>query len=106
MKSKKLNKLWVGLLFGLFGELVGFIIVFFMYTVTRDAYSGSSFGYFWNVYFLGNPSSQSAVLSLAMVFNAFIFFYLLNLGHSRAAMGIIGLGLLIAPYICYLKFFA
>jgi hypothetical protein len=105
MKSKKLDKVWVGLLIGLLGETIGFIFVFFMYKVA-NIHLHYTFEHFWNTRFVGNPDAQSAVLSLAMVFNAFIFFYLLNLGHQKAAKGIISLGFLLAPYIVYLKFFS
>ena len=105
MKSRKLDKVWIGLLIGLFGEAIGFIFVYFMYRVYNN-HVHYSFEYFWNARFVGNPDSQSAILSLAMVFNAFIFFYLLNLNHVRAAKGVIALGFLLAPYIVYLKFYA
>lgn len=104
MKSKKWDRVYVGLLLACFGEVIGFVLVYFIYRMRYEHIS--SWEYFWNHIFLGLPDTQSAVLTLSMVFNAFIFFLLLNNGHQKAAKAIIGFGLLMAPYVVYLKFWA
>lgn len=101
--SRYIDTVWSGLAIALFGEIIGLIFIFFVYDNWQFAVSLNSF--IEDVFF-GGPDRQAALISLAMVFNLALFFYLLNKSYFKAAKGVIMFGLVLAPYIVYLKFFA
>lgn len=95
------NQRIIGLIVGLLGPTIGFwgVVLYF------DAVERIEFSRLWNL-FLHNPNKQSAIISLSLIFNLFLFYAFLRLNMNSTAMGVVLGTMLYIPVVLYLKFLA
>jgi hypothetical protein len=100
LKKEKWDKMLVGLLTGIIGAGIGFVI----YGIYYSFRYGISFNYFVNNVFLGNRSLIAPIISLSLLFNILPFYFYINRNFYRAGRGIILSFFVFALVIIYFRF--
>ena len=100
--TSKLDKMGVGVLIGLFGGLVGFVIYGVYYSITHNV----EFVDFVTRIFLKNKILRSPILSLSVLFNIIPFYFLLNRNYYKGARGVMAAIFIYAIAIVYYRFFS
>lgn len=93
----KLDKLWVGLLCGLIGPWLGMVIFYLI------LFNHKSF-YTFTRMMMNNTESQSALVSVSLVFNLVFFLLAMKYEWYKAGRGIIMSVFIYAPLVIYLKY--
>lgn len=91
----------IGILIGIIGPTIGFwgVVLYF------DAVEHIEFRRLWNL-FTNDHGKQSAIISLSLIFNLFLFYVFLRLNSNSIAMGVVMGTMLYIPVVLYLKFLA
>lgn len=100
MKSKRYNSVKFGLLIGLIGPVLGFVIygLYWSWSFHR------TFSYFVNDLFIGTPDFRSSIISLSLLMNLLPFFLFLRSDRYKSARGVL-LGVFIyVPFVVFFKF--
>lgn len=100
MKSKRYNTVKFGLLMGLIGPVIGFII----YGLYWSWNFQKTFAYFVNDLFIGTPDLRSSILSLSLLMNLVPFFVFLKTDRFKGARGVMLAVFLYVPFVLYFKF--
>ena len=93
------NKLYVGLVAGLVGPWIGFLI---FYAITAIAFDQSLAQFTDQVF--KNASSNSGTIAISCVFNLALFFLVLNRNYLKAAQGVILATFFYAALVVYFKY--
>lgn len=99
--AEKLNKFQTGLIFGLIGPVIGFLIYGFYYAVNFRV----SLSYFINYVFLGTKGYQSPIASLSLLFNLITFLLFLRFNLEEGARGILMGTAIYVPLVIFLFFY-
>lgn len=99
--KKKYDSLPLGLVLGLLGPLVGFVI----YGLLWSIYFGKPFDYFVNGIFLGVKDFQSSIVALSLLFNLVPFFIFIRSDRYLSARGVLMAIFIYVPVVLYLRFF-
>jgi hypothetical protein len=102
MMTKKWDKMWVGVLVGLAGGFVGFIIYGLYYSFSHHI----DIMDFVNRVFLGHKILRAPILSLSILFNIIPFYLFLNKKHYKGARGVMLSIFIYAIAIVYYRFFS
>lgn len=95
---KKADKLWIGLLAGLVGPLVGFLL---LYVIMFNHLSLETF----LLSFVSNGGVQAPVLSVSLIFNLLLFLGALKWDLLYAARGVLMATVIYAPVVVVVKYF-
>ncbi len=95
----KFNQIYVGIICGIIGPIIGFFIYYLMQFSDVKSFSG-----FFQM-FLTRTDLQSKILSLCLIFNLVLFFVFLKFDFRSAALGILYATFGYIPIVLYLKFF-
>lgn len=99
--AAKLNRFYSGLILGLIGPWIGFLIY--------GLYYGSKFrvslSYFIHAVFLGTRGYQSPIASLSLLFNLAIFLLFLRFNWDEGARGILMGTFIYVPVVVFLFFY-
>ena len=94
---KKINKTWIGIIFGIVGPFIGFSLYYFVhftnYTFER-----------YVITFLDKSDIQAPILAMSIIFNALLFFGSNKLKTLNLSRGILLGTILYVPIMIYLKF--
>ena len=93
----KLNRLWIGLIAGLIGPFIGYVL---FYCITSSHMTFDAF----NRFIIHNGSTHSGILSVSLIFNLSFFFAALHKDWYYTARGVIFATLLYAPLVVFLKY--
>lgn len=101
MNKTTWDKLPIGLVIGLIGPFIGFLLYGLYYMLSHDI----SFSYFVNAVFLGNRDAMSSIISLSLLFNILPFYFFINRNLYKSGRGILLSFFIYAIVIVYSKFF-
>jgi len=93
------NKLYVGLLAGLIGPWLGFLV---FYLITALAFDQSLAQFTDQVF--KNASSNSGTIAVSSIFNLGLFFLVLNRNYLKAAQGVILATFIYAAIVVFFKY--
>ncbi len=96
-KNLKYDSFWLGFLVGLLGPVIGFWLFYLI------RFSHRSPIYYWEM-FVKVKEYQSPILSLSIIFNAFLLWMFLNKHLYKAGRGIMAATFFYVPWILYLYF--
>lgn len=101
MKSKRFDKMAIGLVIGLILPVFGFIIygLYWSWKFFR------TFSYFVNDVFLGTPTFRSSIMALSLLINLIPFFIFLKTDRYQSARGIMAAVFVYVPFVVYFKFY-
>ena len=102
MIKKSWDKLSIGVLVGLIGGVIGFLIYGTYYSISHNV----EFTDFVNRVFLGNKILRAPILSLSILFNLIPFYLFLNKKYYKGARGIMLSIFIYAIVIVYYRFFS
>lgn len=97
--KNKFNEIYIGVILGIIGPVIGFWLFYFM----QFSFTKSPSGY-WEM-FLTTKEIQSKILSLSIIVNLAVFFILLKFDFRSAALGVLYATFAYVPVVLYLKFF-
>lgn len=97
--SSKFNRIYLGVIYGIAGPIIGFVIYYFMQFSYRKTFSG-----FVETFFSMNEI-QPKIISLCLIFNLAMFFIFLKFDFRSTALGILYATFAYIPVVLYLKFF-
>lgn len=83
--NNSLRETFLGILIGIIGNIVGFVIFGFGISITQDV----SFSYFFNNMFLNTDVFRSQVLTGALLVNVILFYIFMRRGNDGINRGII-----------------
>jgi hypothetical protein len=95
------DKLPIGLIIGLIGPSIGFLLYGLYYTLYNDI----SFAYFVSSVFLSNRDVTSSIISLSLLFNILPFYFFINRNLYKTGRGVLLSFFIYAIVIVYFKFF-
>lgn len=101
MKKTKLDTTIFGLVLGIWGPVIGFFILFLIFNISENLS--------WDTYlykFQNYSSDKSKIISLSLIFNLLLFYFLLKKEWNFAAKGVIFGTLVFAPVIVYFRYFS
>ena len=102
MMTYKWDKIGVGVLVGLAGGFIGFLIYGLYYSFSHHI----DLTDFVNRVFLGNKILRAPILSLSILFNIIPFYILLNKKYYKGARGVMLSVFIFAIAIVYYRFFS
>lgn len=94
----RLNRMWVGIVAGMIGPVVGFYI---FYLVT---YSSRPFDAFVQM-IINTSDTHPGIISVSLLFNLILFLGCMQLNWYYAARGLIASVFFYAPLVIYFKYF-
>lgn len=97
--KKKLDKIWVGIVFGLLGVVVGFF-VFGLYWVTAN---DSTMGYFVETVFLSTDFFQHKIVTVSVLFDVLLFFIFMQMKYYNFCKGLLGVVIVSVPIVALLS---
>jgi uncharacterized membrane protein len=100
MKSKKYDNLILGLIIGLIGPFVGFVL----FGLLWSQYFNKSFRYFVKDVFFGISEFQSSIVALSLIFNLIPFFLFLRKDRYKSGRGVLLALFIYVPVVIYLRF--
>ncbi len=92
-----LNKTWIGLIAGLIGPVIGYLLFYLITSSHRTLMAFSKM-------ILNNGDTHSAIISVSLIFNLVFFFAALRKDWLYAARGVILATLIYAPLVVYFKY--
>lgn len=96
--QNKFNRIFLGVIFGIIGPLIGFWIYYLMQFSHKAPMD-------YIEMFLTTKEIQSKILSLSIIFNLVLFFIFLKFDFRSTALGILYATFAYIPVVLYLKFF-
>lgn len=97
--ENKLNHLYVGLLAGLIGPVLGFFLFYLIMFSHKPFY-----GFVRMI--MNNSDTHAGIISVSLVFNLVFFFVALRNDWYNAARGVIMAMFIYAPFVVYFKYVA
>tara|TARA_B110000503_G_scaffold139915_1_gene229453 strand:- start:1249 stop:1569 length:321 start_codon:yes stop_codon:yes gene_type:complete len=99
MKVKTFDRTGWGIVLGLLGTLIGFLILASWWS----AANGTSISYFYETVFINSQLYKDSILTVSVLFNAGLFWLALRSGHERLARGLMLIILLSVPAIIWIQ---
>ena len=97
MKKHKFDKLYLGLIAGVLGALVGFFIFAMVWILANDR----SMNYFINEVFLNSELFKSRIISVSILFDVLLFFLVIRKEWYNFAKGILAVVIVSVPLALY-----
>jgi hypothetical protein len=97
--KSKLDKIWVGIVIGLLGVVVGFF-VFGFYWITANS---STMGYFIDTVFLGTGFFQDKIVTVSVLFDVILFFVFMQMKYYNLCKGLLGVVIVAVPVVAILS---
>jgi hypothetical protein len=101
MGLKKYDSQQLGIVLGLIGPLVGFVV----YGLLWSVYFKRSFYYFYRAVFVEIPEFRSSILTLSLLFNLIPFFYFIRSKRYQSGRGVLFAVFIYIPVVLYFRFF-
>lgn len=96
MKAK-LDNIWIGILIGLLGALIGFLLFTFGWTLIYD----SDFKYFIEEVFLGSGIFRDKIITVSVLFDVLLFAIFMRMNWYEMCKGILAVVIVSVPVIIY-----
>lgn len=96
---KKVDNVWVGLLAGGIGTLIGFLIM----TIWWSWANGTSMNYFVQEVFIASSLYKDSILTVSVLFNVGLFWLSLRWELEQFAKGLLAVILVSVPLIIWLQ---
>lgn len=84
MTKERFDKVWVGVLVGLLGAILGFIIFGFVFALKEDM----TFYEFYRDVFLGVANFQSRIISFSVLLDIVMFYIFIRKDYQQMCKGI------------------
>lgn len=94
---RKLDNIWIGMLVGILGILVGF----FLYAVVWSGMNDTSVRFFVEEIFLASNLFKDKIITISVLFNVLLFWICLRTEFFELGKGIMAILLLSVPLIIY-----
>jgi hypothetical protein len=98
MNTKKWDNIWVGMVVG----LIGFIIGLFLFALAFTAWSGGTMQQFIDNVLLGLYDFESRIVTVAILFDVAIFYLFLRKNYLQLCKGIMAIMVLSVPVVAWL----
>lgn len=95
-----MNSVWVGVLFGLIGTLIGFAVM----TVWWSLANGTTFEYFINDVFIESALYKDSILTISVLFNVAVFWVALQKDWVSFAKGVLSVIFISVPFIIWYQY--
>tara|TARA_B100000768_G_C11278251_1_gene377071 strand:- start:615 stop:926 length:312 start_codon:yes stop_codon:yes gene_type:complete len=99
MNLKKFDHTIWGVAVGLFGTLIGFLVLASWWSSAN----GTSLAYFYETVFQSSQLYKDSILTVSVLFNVGLFWLALRAGFERLARGIMVIILLSVPAIIWIQ---
>ncbi|MFN6380644.1 MAG: hypothetical protein ACK4WD_15300 [Flavobacteriales bacterium] len=97
LSKYKLDKFWIGIIVGIVGAIVGFLIFGFFWAMANEV----TFSYFFNDVFLGTRFFTDKIVTVSILLDVLLFFIFMRLNWLNMCKGILGVVILAVPVAIY-----
>jgi hypothetical protein len=98
MVNSKFDRVWVGMLVGILGALLGFGIFGLIWAQVNN----TDFTFFVEEIFLGMSFYQDKIVTISMLVDVILFAIFLKYHYYRLCKGLVAVMLISVPFIIYL----
>lgn len=95
--KNKLNKLWIGVISGILGAIIGFYVFAFGWSFVNDR----AVSYFINDVFLNSDLFKDKIVTVSILFDVLLFFLAIRWNMINFAKGVLGVVITSLPIIIY-----
>ena len=92
-----LNRVWVGLLMGVFNSVLGFFLFAYFWALSNNR----SISHFINDAFLGTDLFKDKIITVSVIFNVFVFYLFMRWEFYKLCKGLLTTIILAIPFIVY-----
>jgi hypothetical protein len=98
MNKARFNKVWVGVIIGLLGAILGFVIFGFVFAIKEDM----TFYEFYRDVFLGVANFQSRIISFSVLLDIILFYIFIRKDYQQMCKGIMAVLVLAVIVVAWL----
>lgn len=96
--KQRIDKIWVGILVGMLGGFLGFLIFGYVFALINDI----SFSEFYQGVFLGVQSFQSKIVTVSMLVDIILFFIFIRKNYFNFCKGLMAVLVLAVLVVLWL----
>ncbi len=95
---ERYNKVWIGVVLGIVGAILGFLMFGFGFALKEDM----TFGEFYRDVFLGVDNFQSRIVTFSMLIDVVLFFLFIRKDYQELCKGIMAVLILAVAVVAWL----